>query len=440
MNGLESQCYLFRTMITMTTCKPRVRRSRIHPGPAAFALLAILLPVRADWVIQDLAGSVFQDEPTTWEIHSGSSPLQIRVFNPDEPTDRNTAPMFPPVADMSAHVTRALEHFHREQWPEAMREYMEALRYSPGNPLLLERIAITAALARQYEIATDSFIRFLEIRPDRPEHLAGLAGVLIRQGRFQEAGVYVDRALHLDPENLSAHFNRVIVEVAMGGEVTRPFRWNRLALVNSLTLATWLRQDREEIEAVVSPTQFTVITDHMLGEGARAHLDEIPELLRTVMEGIAAGSDSHREAITRLLGNGVRTREILSEQARLYFVDGDADRARDIMAELTEKFPEDPLVFYNYGLTLLAASQYEDALVAFSREREINPDYADARFAQAAALAGLGQMDAAWPILEQLAEQHPGRMPVWLEGEEPYLVAIKSDPRFPALSGSEAAP
>lgn len=358
-------------------------------------------------------------------------PLAPATLAPPAPREPATTL---PVTKVQAHMDRGSEYFEASQWPEALNEFLQADALLPNNAAIMERVAVAAALTRNYDTAEVYFTRYLEANPDRITHLTGLAGVLIRQGEYRRAGEILQRVLAREPDNVSAHLNRLLIEYATGGTVTSSFDWSHLGLSETISVAQWLRGDRAELETLTSPDIYRALVDRALGRGAYNHLDILPDQLFAYVEASRADHrDEARRILVKLLEYGVRNRGTLSEMAHLHLLAGEYAESMAIMAGLAERFPDTPRIAYNYGLTLVKSERYADAIHAFQREMTVDPHFEDARFALACSYAGLDRMDEAWPILEKLAADYPGRMAEWVEGDDAYLIAIRSDPRYAEL-------
>lgn len=339
-----------------------------------------------------------------------------------------------PATQVQVHMERGAEYFQASRWQDALSEFLQADSLAPNNPAIMERVAVAAALTRNYDTAEIYFTRYLEANPDRITHLTGLAGVLVRQGDYRRARDILDRVIASEPDHISAHLNLLLIEYATGGHITSAFDWSHLSLRDTISVAQWLRGDRAELESLVSADVYRALVERALGRGAYGHLDIIPDQLFAYVDATQNNHrDEARRVLLRILDYGVRNRGTLSEMAHLHLLAGEYRESMDIMAVLAERYPDTPRISYNYGLTLVKNERYAEAIDAFEREMAVDPDYPDARFALACAFAGLGRMDEAWPVLQKLAADYPGRMAEWVEGDDAYLVAIRSDPRYEDL-------
>lgn len=129
--------------------------------------------------------------------------------------------------------------------------------------------------------------------------------------------------------------------------------------------------------------------------------------------------EDERESLKR----SFRTANILGRQGRF-------EEAKDLLRTLLENHPEEPGLWFNYGVALSALERYDEAEQAFEKTRELEPTNWDV-LAELAALRKLqGQLDEALTLLEQIP-QGEGRMahrlrndPLWTEVEDPRMDAL----------------
>jgi tetratricopeptide (TPR) repeat protein len=88
----------------------------------------------------------------------------------------------------------------REELPEAARqEYEAALEIAPDSPPTLYGLAEAHRKANRTAVAESLMTRLVRAHPDHPLYLNELATILIMQGRFAEARFLLRRALEISP-------------------------------------------------------------------------------------------------------------------------------------------------------------------------------------------------------------------------------------------------
>jgi cellulose synthase operon protein C len=101
--------------------------------------------------------------------------------------------------EMRAELARA-EHRHRD----SVVEIEAALKFAPGDPRLLEELATSHYLARDYEKAAAVVARLLEKDPDSPSLLALSGEALLELQRLDAAIPALERASTLEPGDAAA--------------------------------------------------------------------------------------------------------------------------------------------------------------------------------------------------------------------------------------------
>ena len=70
---------------------------------------------------------------------------------------------------------------------------------------------------------------------------------------------------------------------------------------------------------------------------------------------------------------------IQSNLANALVLDGQIEEACELYADLARRFPQSPAFLCNWGVTLYRTGRHNEAIAAFQRALEINPDLVDAR-------------------------------------------------------------
>lgn len=144
------------------------------------------------------------------------------------------------------HNARAIWFEQQGRFPDALREYQQALTMTPRDATLLNAIglcyvrcnrseegiaALDAAIAldstsavtwcrkawahdsaRQPQEAQKAYVRAIELMPDLAEAMAGVASIAAREGERDVARDYAERCLAIDPDQLTAIIALAMVE------------------------------------------------------------------------------------------------------------------------------------------------------------------------------------------------------------------------------------
>lgn len=330
---------------------------------------------------------------------------------------------------------RAAEmHFRDRRWESALREYQQLMRLQPGHLPYIERGAVVATLAGRYASADAYFYDVVRMKPEDPNYWAAWANVLIRLVRFDDADEKLEEALSLDPDHLMARHLQLILQVVKGRPVDFEY-WEHRPLRQILEVTEWLAADADEWQRVLGPDSFRHVVRTALADLPVDRLSEFHRTLRRAVPYLGRKEWQSAYAIlTEAQALGANLPLLQMERIRCLIEAGDAQEALLMAESLMADRASSPDLAYGYGFILIKAGEYKRAVdILMELAREV-PDRPDVQFALACALAGEGRLDVGWPILEKLAQGHPDRFPSWMDGDAPYLIAIRSDPRYQNLS------
>ncbi len=330
---------------------------------------------------------------------------------------------------------RAAEmHFRDRRWESALREYQQLMRLRPGHLPYLKRAAMVASLAGRYGTADVLFRDVIQAEPNEVNYLAAWGNVLIRLKRMDEAQDVLDRALALNPDHLLARYNQLLLNMAQDDAVVDFDFWDYRPFPAVVNTAAWLTSDADDLARYLGPDRFNHMVRTALGGLSD---DRLADFNRTVH---SAWMNLEREEwrgaydlLTRAQELGSELPFLQLERIRCLVELGEVDEAVLKVESLVSAHDPVPELLYGYAFILIKAGVYERAIPALRELLEARPESTESRFALACAYAGAARMDDAWPILEDLAQEHPNRFPVWMEGDAPYLEAIRADPRYGEL-------
>lgn len=421
-------------------------RHRALPVSAAFLVLAATAAVSA--LFPAPTGSVFNVDGLlvdAMEPSSGDGKFFSSSIRSGPLVDRASRPMRagpPPQTALERTMqtqprsramesARAADTFAQSQdWKSALAAIQGGLDLEPENLMLIRRAAAYASLARRFGVADEYFRKAIQANPEDVPFLAGRAGILLRLLRLNEAEEMANRALALQPDYLAARLARICVKIARGDEDLELDEWMQITSGEATQLADWLDADRPDYVAALSPAGFETLCDIVLGPGVAAKLTDVARALKQAQKGFYLKNwTDARAALEHARGLGVRVTGIPMDIARTYFEEGNVAEAERLLGALAGQYPEVLLVQYNYAFVLLKMYRYPDAQRVLERANQIDPGNAQVAFALACAWASLNEPDRAWAALKSISPKHAEDLREWARGEEPYLQALRSDPR-----------
>jgi tetratricopeptide (TPR) repeat protein len=243
---------------------------------------------------------------------------------------------------------------------------------APGGDPNPERILARAVRSHQsgdIEGAIRDYQAYLALRPERVEARSNLGAALGRLGRYGDAIEQYKRALALDGRNQVIRFNLAVAY----------YKTARLVSA-SKELETVVAAQPEDKNSVL------LLADCNLRIG---EFKRVVELLRPVetaepdnrgvayMLGMALINDKHldrgQERIERILRDG-DSAEAHAMMGTIYLTGAEYDKALNEFKRAVELNPKLPYVNSFYGQTLVLMGDTEEAMAAFRRELEINPN------------------------------------------------------------------
>lgn len=192
-----------------------------------------------------------------------------------------------------------------------------------------------------------------------------------------------DEVYHLAPRHAAALAVFLVISF-VGGRSFMMWRSNSLAAAGMQNL----EQQRE-----------------ISRDGFRFTGNFLPELMRTRGEEQWAGSDQTAASqFEKSLWWNDGNREAKRGRALALFFAGDFAASKSLLSELHDQEPENPIILNDLGAVAAAEHEEEAALQYFERALQINPEFVEARFNQAAVLQKLKRFEEAQAAWKRYAE------------------------------------
>ncbi len=100
------------------------------------------------------------------------------------------------------HATLGDVYEALKDYENSEEHYQQALKLDPHNPMVLNNYSYYLSLRGQrLDEALDMSGKTLEMKPDEPSYLDTYGWILYRQGKYEKAREYIQRALDLSPES-----------------------------------------------------------------------------------------------------------------------------------------------------------------------------------------------------------------------------------------------
>ena len=123
---------------------------------------------------------------------------------------------------------RGIAYERMDVWPKADRDFREALRLNPDQPLVLNYLGYSLVEKKiQLDEALAMIEKAVELRPDSGFIVDSLGWVLFRMQQYQEAVPHLERAAELEPVDPIVNDHLGDVYWAVGRKREAYFQWQR---------------------------------------------------------------------------------------------------------------------------------------------------------------------------------------------------------------------
>jgi tetratricopeptide (TPR) repeat protein len=435
-------------VIRYSSLKVALRRTILAAGGMLLLAMpvcvtATLIPVQTssyfnvDGLLVDGMAPVDRPDGKVFEADIRQTPWvepRRRIMKPQRPPSSLGVGVSP--RGRALESMKAADVFAQSQdWKQALAAIQKGLDLEPDNILLIRRAAAYAAMARRFGVADEYFRKALQVAPDDVAFIAGRAGILLRLLRLNEAEELADRALVLSPGYLAARFTKTCVQIARGddGEAGEE-NWQAISTGEASQLAEWLDADRADYIAALSAAGFEQLCERVLGPGTADHLAEIALALKRSQQAFRL---LQWQEVIQLLSEarslGVQSVGLELDIARSRFEMDEREEAEQLLRALAASNPDLMIVQYDHAVALIRMERFAEAQVILEAAHEKNPAAPQVIFGLACTYAAQGDMAHSWRVLNRLPERLRPQLREWTQGEEAYLKAIRSDPRFEAF-------
>jgi len=134
-----------------------------------------------------------------------------------------------------AHQAMGENYFVLRQFPQAEKEYAEALRQRPDLPGLHVELGLVYASAAQWDKAEEAFRYETKLQPGNAEAAYRLGSALLQQGKGREARPELERADHLQPDMPETLYSLGKAASLEGNTALAEKSWNRLLAIEKDT-------------------------------------------------------------------------------------------------------------------------------------------------------------------------------------------------------------
>jgi len=108
----------------------------------------------------------------------------------------------------TAYTNRGLSYANKEQYDMALRDYAEAIRINPDDPITYNNSGIAHRHVDQYDKAIDDYTKAIQIRPDYADALYNRGIAYDDMEKYDLAIQDYDEAARLNPRDASIFLNR----------------------------------------------------------------------------------------------------------------------------------------------------------------------------------------------------------------------------------------
>lgn len=270
-----------------------------------------------------------------------------------------------------------------EQWERALSNCEQALEIVPEAEGALYGRATALVNMGQYEESLATYERLLQINPEHENALLGAGLAASHLGQTRQASQYYQDYLALNPDETRVRI-RVASDIAATGDHISAFQ----------VLEPAIEESREDVEFMEYLGQLAT------SAGLRAREQDMEadaqQYFRTALEALEAVYEQRGDEVE---GTTIR------RMADVYRETGRDDEGLRLLERATQTHGDDAAIWSTYGRELSRVERHRDAIQAFSRAIDLDPDIEQIHLRRAIARIDAGERQAARQDLAQAAQR-----------------------------------
>jgi serine/threonine protein kinase/Tfp pilus assembly protein PilF len=311
------------------------------------------------------------------------------------------------------HEAMGWYHYHGKlNYEPALKEFKDAIKIQPNSAQAYVGIASVLRRQGKMEQAAEYFIKASEIDPRNPTIPQNIAETYVLLRKYDQADVFTDRSIALAPDNYSVYQTKIDLYVLKNGNIIKARQTIEEAFEKKMELQSPLFNHRlSKVEILEG--EYTKALQDISGAGSfDDQFQFVPEELATAQ-------------IYRLLNN--------HEMEQKYY-----NAARKILEGKIKIQPEDSRFHTSLGIAYAGLGQKEDAVREGKKGVELLPMSKEAwrgsfRVRDMAEIYTMvGEQDAAINLLEKLLS-NPSEVSVALLKIDPTWDPLRDNPKFQQL-------
>ncbi len=306
--------------------------------------------------------------------------------------------------DAGFYRERAMLHFEKGDFEQAISDFDQALRLQPDQPGLLFQRAAARASAGQVEKALEDYDLVLQIQPDDGPALAARGALRHDTGDFAGAARDYEAALALEPANARLHYGRGLAFLELDEHERALGEFENV-----------LKLEPGHLGALRSHAETCLHNGDL--PRAIADLDELirrqPEEIDLYLQRARAhaGMEDSEQALmdyNKVLVFQPDHPEGILERGRTHFRLGRIERAVEDLEEAIRLQPVGADTFHDLARAHARQGDLEKAIGCFEQAIERSPDDGDLYFGRSAAFYKIGDYERAVEDLNRVLQLLPG--------------------------------
>lgn len=275
------------------------------------------------------------------------------------------------------------DYLGSDQFDRALSNCEQALEITPDNQLALYGAGTALLNLERYEESLQLYERLLELNPDYEDALLGAGFASSQLDQRSEATDYYTRYLELNPDDAQVRLS-VSGDIAQTGDYISAYR----------VLEPAIEEEQDDIEFLeflgsLATSAGTVA----LEEGNREEAEEYFTVAIDALDRVYEERGDEVEAAT------------IRRMVQVYREMGREDEALALAERATQSHADDAATWEAYGQALTRVDRHGEAVDAYSRAIEMDPDRNRIFLRRAVARIDAGERDAARADLEEAAER-----------------------------------